>query len=237
MVTAVIMQPTHLPWVGYFDLMEQCDVFVFLDSVQFARRSWQQRNRIKTSQGELLLTVPVVSKGLREQRICDTHIDRAVEFEKKHAASIRAAYAKAPYYEKISAGYKLITEKKHQMLADLNIELIEWLANILGIERKTVRSSSLAVSGKRSELLLEICRSVGADRYLSPLGSKEYLEDDALMTQDRAIELLFHEYAPVEYPQLHGDFIPSLSAIDLVMNQTSGEALETIKEGRTRKSS
>lgn len=232
MITTVIMQPTYLPWVGYFDLMEQCDVFVFLDSVQFARRSWQQRNRIKTSDGELMLTVPVASKGLRDQLIGETRIDQTAAFEKKHVASLRAAYAKAPYYKNISSGYQAVVDKKHEKIADLNIELIEWLAGALGMQRKLIRSSSLVVSGKRSELLLEICRAVGADHYLSPPGSKEYLEEDALLGGNSDIKLLYHEYVPVEYSQLHGAFMPFMSAIDLVMNLSAEEALKTVKRGR-----
>src|SRR3990167_8474438 len=86
--TIAIMQPTYLPWMGYFDLMDQCDVFVLLDSVQFERRSWQQRNRIKTPQGELWLTVPVLSKGRREQKICQVEIDRSRDFQQKHIRTI-----------------------------------------------------------------------------------------------------------------------------------------------------
>ena len=232
MTTAVIMQPTYLPWVGYFDLMERCDVFVFLDSVQFAKRSWQQRNRIKTQEGELMLTVPVVSKGLRDQLICDTRIDLTAEFEKKHTASLRAAYAKASHYKNISTGYQAIADKKHEKLADLNIELIKWLAGALEIKRKMVRSSDLGVSGKRSELLLDICKAVGAKSYLSPAGSREYLEEDAVLAGDNGTELLYHENVPVEYPQLHGAFMPFLSTIDLVMNRSAEEALDDIKRGR-----
>ena len=232
MTTAVIMQPTYLPWVGYFDLMDRCDVFVYLDSVQFAKRSWQQRNRIKAREGELMLTVPVLSKGLREQKICDTLIDQAQDFGRKHAASLRAAYSRAPHYKTVSEGFQAIAGKKHEKLSDLNIDLIEWLAGSLGIRRKTVRSSSLPVSGKRSELLLDICKAVGAGKYLSPAGSREYLEEDAVLAGDNGIELLYHEYAPAEYPQLHGAFAPFMSAVDLVMNQSQAEALEAVRKGR-----
>ena len=84
MTTIAIMQPTYLPWLGYFDLIDRSDILVFLDSVQFDKRSWQQRNRIKTPNGELMLTVPVLTKGKFDQKICDVMIDQSQNFEKKH---------------------------------------------------------------------------------------------------------------------------------------------------------
>ena len=91
------MQPTYLPWLGYFVLINRSDVFVFLDSVQFDKRSWQQRNRIKTPNGELMLTVPVLTKGRFNQNICDAIIDKSQKFEKKHFSSIRSNYMKSKY--------------------------------------------------------------------------------------------------------------------------------------------
>ena len=231
MTTAVIMQPTYLPWIGYFDLMDRCDIFIFLDSVQFSRRSWQQRNRIKTPQGEQWLTVPVISKGLREQKISETHIDASADFQKKHLAAIHAVYAKAACYKKMKPSFEEALAKPYELLADLNIEMIQWTAKTLGIEKKTLRSSELKEEGKKAELLVSLCQAVGADRYLSAAGSKEYIEEDNLFEKAN-IELEYHQYEHPVYSQLHGVFLPYLSAIDLMMNEGPERGLGILRQGR-----
>ena len=224
------MQPTYLPWMGYFDLMDQSDVFVLLDSVQFDQRSWQQRNRIKTSSGGLLLTVPVFSKGKRDQRICEVQIDQTSNFVEKHIKTIEHYYAKAPFFSKYISELAAVLRKRHQYLAELNIELIEWFREAIGIKTELVRSSSLGIRGKKVELLVAICKVVGAERYLSPLGSKAYIEENNIFPQND-IKLEYQNFEHPTYRQLYGDFIPYLSVIDLLFNE--GErSLEVIRGGR-----
>lgn len=228
--TAVIMQPTYLPWVGYFDLMDQADVFVLLDSVQFDRRSWQQRNRVKGPQGEQWLTVPVLSKGRVEQRIAEVQIDTSSGFARKHLESLRHAYGKAPSYAAYADGLARILESGHAHLAELTGALIERLRDALGIATPIVRSSSLGVGGKRVELLIEVCRAVGADTYLSPAGSRAYLETDDSFAQ-QGIALHYHAYVPVPYRQLYGAFLPFLSVVDLLFNE-GDRSLAIVRAGR-----
>jgi hypothetical protein len=230
MRTAAIMQPTYLPWLGYSDLMDQSDVFVFLDSVQFDKRSWQQRNRIKAPSGELLLTVPVFSKGKRDQRICEVQIDYTTNFEEKHIKTIERCYGKAPFFEKYAGELAAILKKRQQYLAELTIDLIDWIRGTIGIKTELVRSSSLDAQGRKVELLVNICKSVRAECYLSPLGSKVYIEENDSFRQNN-IELEYQNFEHPIYTQLHGDFIPSLSVIDLLFNE--GErSLEIIRSGR-----
>lgn len=230
MRTAVIMQPTYLPWMGYFDLMDQSDVFVLLDSVQFDKRSWQQRNRIKTPSGELLLTEPVFSKGKCDQKICEVQIDQTSNFAEKHIRAIQHNYSKAPCFGKYIDELTAILRKRHQYLAELNIELINWLRGVIGVETELVRNSSLGVQGKKVDLLVAICKAVGAEHYLSPLGSKAYIEENNIFAQNN-IELEYQNFEHPVYKQLHGDFIAYLSVIDLLFNE--GEcSLEIIKSGR-----
>ena len=131
MTTVAIMQPTYLPWLGYFDLINRSDIFVFLDSVQFDKRSWQQRNRIKTLNGELMLTVPVITKGKFDQKICDVMVDISQRFEKKHFNSIHSNYKKSKYFEIYIQELEEIYSIKINKLADLNIRLIKWLSSKL----------------------------------------------------------------------------------------------------------
>lgn len=232
MLTAVIMQPTYLPWMGYFDLMDQSDYFVFLDSVQFEKRSWQQRNKIKTPKGELLLTVPVLSKGRFKQKINDVKIDKTVRFEKKHLKAIKHNYHKAKFFKRYIADLENILCQNHSYLVNLNIELIFWLKEVIGINSKLIRSSSLRTKGKRAELLTVICNTLRVQRYLSPIGSQLYLKESNAF-KDRGVKLDYHNFKHPQYYQLYGDFIPYLSVIDLLFNE-GNKSLSIIRSGRRR---
>jgi len=228
--TIAIMQPTYLPWLGYFDLMAQSDIFVFLDSVQFDKRSWQQRNRIKSPSGELLLTVPVLTKQRRTQKICEVEIQPDSDFGDKHIKTIQYNYSKAPFFSRYLGGLAAILEKRHGYLAELTIELIDWLREAIGIKTELIRSSSLGIQGNKVELLVAICKSVGAERYLSPPGSRGYIEENDLFA-DNGIELCYHEYHHPRYRQLFGDFVPYLSALDLLLNE-GDNSLSIIRFGQ-----
>ena len=223
------MQPTYLPWMGYFAMMDRADVFVFLDSVQFARRSWQQRNRIKTVNGAQMLTVPVVKKGLREQLIRDARIDRSGRFEKKHQRAIESAYAKAPFFARYSTALMKQLNGSADLLGDYNICLIDWLRKQLGVDCRLVRSSILGVKGRKASLLCRICQEVDGDVYLSALGSKVYLEDASDFGEAR-ISVSYNHFEHPVYPQLHGPFEPFLSAVDLLLN-VGERSLEVMREG------
>lgn len=228
--TVAIMQPTYLPWIGYFDMMEQCDLFLFLDCVQFDRRSWQQRNRIKTANGETWLTVPVLSKGRRDQKICDVEIERGGDFPAKHVRTLQHAYGRAqartPHLEDFSA----VLEEPRTHLADLNVALIEHLRGAFGIATPTVRSSTLDGAGQRVERLVSLCEAVGATTYLSPRGSHGYIEEDNRFGK-HGIELRYHAYEHPTYRQLHGDFVSHMSAVDLVLNE-GADAGNILRSGR-----
>jgi hypothetical protein len=228
--TVAIMQPTYLPWIGYFDLMDQADCFVFLDSVQFNRRSWQQRNRIKGPDGEIMLTVPVLSKGKRHQLICDVEIDSMTNFSQKHLKAIYHNYKKASFFSAYYQGFSEILGKPHKLLCDLNIEITHWFMEQLGIQCETVRSSSLNVSGAKAKLLYNICQQIGGSVYLSAEGSKEYIEQNNPF-QEGEIGLIYHDFQHPEYNQLFGSFIPYLSVLDLLLNEGTF-SLNIIRSGR-----
>jgi hypothetical protein len=229
--TVAIMQPTYLPWSGYFDMIDQVDRFVFLDSVQFNKRSWQQRNRIKGADGVLWLTVPVLTTGRRHQKIVEAEIVPTQHFRDEHIKTITHSYSRAPFFEKYIDGLSAILRKEHALLADLNIELIRWLCTRLEIETEMVRSSSLNADGEKVKLLINICQVLGTTRYLSAAGSREYIEENDLF-QSNDIELVYHNYQHPEYEQLYGEFVPHLSVIDLLFNE-GPSSLSIIRRGRT----
>ncbi|MFZ0770744.1 MAG: WbqC family protein [Candidatus Sulfotelmatobacter sp.] len=227
-----ISQPTYLPWLGYLDLIDQVDTFVFLDTVQFEKRSWQQRNRIKVPGGLSFLTVPVVVKGRFEQRIKDVQIESPY-FARKHLRSIETSYRRAPFFARYFAELAQILETSMAgtRLADLNVQLIQWLCRALGVTTPLLRSSEIHQEGCRSELLLNLCRGLSADSYLSALGSADYLLDDIPQFSAAGIEVIFQHYEHPLYGQQFPPFSSHASAIDLIFNEGGG-SLEILRSGR-----
>lgn len=223
-----IMQPTFLPWIGYLGMIHSVDQFVFLDNVQFNKRSWQQRNKIKTSSGEFFLTVPVF-KGKREDLIKDVLINTEHFEIEKLLQTITQNYSKAPYFHDYFAEVKNIFLKKHTSLCELNIELIEYFTRIIGIKTPLRRSSSLRAMGTKAELLSNICVELGSSLYLSAPGSKEYIEESTFF-QDKNIDVIYHNYEHPRYRQLNGEFRPYMCILDLLFNEGK-ESLSIILSG------
>jgi WbqC-like protein family len=229
-VTAIaIMQPTYLPWIGYFGMIDRADVFVYLDTVQFARRSWQQRNRIKTANGPQMLTVPVHKKGARDQKIADVLVDGDSHFAEKHLRAIEHALSKAPFFKDYSKELFAILQAGHPKLADLNIALITWLAEALQISCRFLRSSEIDAEGAKADLLANICERLDGDVYISAPGSHDYIDtSDAF--DSHGITVTYHRYEHPSYPQLYGSFEPYMSAVDLLFN-VGPRSLEHIRSG------
>tara|TARA_Y100000591_G_C21785619_1_gene673602 strand:- start:640 stop:1314 length:675 start_codon:yes stop_codon:yes gene_type:complete len=223
------MQPTYLPYLGYFDLINRSDIFVFLNNVQFDKRSWQQRNRIKSNNSELMLTVPVLTKGKFEQEIQSVKIDKTQKFEVKHFNSIKNNYSKSQYFGSYINEFEKLLFSKFIHLADLNIELINWFVSKLGIKTKFFLSSELESGGIKTELLINICKELNGTKYLSPYGSAKYIEENNLFKKE-GIELIYQNYSHPVYNQLSNSFIPYLSVIDLLFNEGE-KSLEIIKKG------
>jgi len=228
MRVAAIHQPNYLPWLGYFYKVINCDVFVFLDSVQYTKNSFINRNKIKTPQGAIWLTVGVLSKGKYGQLISETKINNDISWSKNHWKSVSQAYSRAPYfdnYEKYLAG---IYQKHWEYLADLNETLIKANCDMLAITNvQFIKASDLNVSGTGTELLINICKEVEADTYLSGFGGVKYMEEDKF--RESGIELKYYSFEHPVYHQLWGDFIPNLAIIDLLFNE--GErSLQILKE-------
>ena len=232
MTVCAIMQPTYLPWIGYFALMDLADVFVFLDDVQLSKQSWQTRNRIKGESGkELLLSVPVRHAG--SQPIKDVEIDGA-HWVAKHLRSFEQNYRKAPHFADAMMLYEPILRSEPAKLCDLNIALISGIADRLGITGKHIRSSQIAEkSADRRDRLVDICKQFGVDTYLSPAGAAGYLteEDGEAQFAAHGMTLLYQRYEHPTYPQINGAFLSHMGVLDLIANVGAGQAAAVMRSG------
>lgn len=218
-LTMAMHQPNYVPWLGYFHKLASCDVFVHLDNVQFLRgRSFGARNRIKTPNGVTWLTIPVSRPHGREGKVTYAEVGFAdPAWRDTHLRTVEMSYRRAPFFDEVFPLYEAGLGAGSSLL-DVNLALIESVARYLGITSRQARLSELLDEfGQRNELVIDLCRAIGADVYLSGTGGgREYGDPDLLLRH--GIELLFDEYAPPEYPQLWGAFEPSLSVLDALFN-------------------
>jgi hypothetical protein len=209
-------QPAYLPWLGYLDKIARADVFVFMDTVQFEKNSFINRNRIKTPQGAQWLTVPVRTKGHLTATLRTTEIDAVQHWRDKHLGSIAMNYRRTPYFERCFPKLQALLMSAQLLLSELCWQqLAFWLAE-LAIGTRTVRASELPVGGTKSELVLSYCRHFGARHYISgPLG-RDYLVESDFSAAGITIE--YQDYQHPIYPQLWGEFLPCMSIVDAWMN-------------------
>jgi len=227
--TAVISQPHCCPWMGYMKLIAMSDVFVILDNVQFEKRSWQNRNRIKGPNGPVFLTVPVVTRGRYEQKISEVEIDNTQPWGKKHLKTIELNYRRAPHYDAIMNEIGPLLEKQWGFLMEFTISVIRTLSGLLRFEPDFHFASNIAAPGGKNEYLINICKQFDATRYISNDGSAAYL-DDALFSA-AAVKLEFLNYKHPEYEQLFGEFVPYMSCLDVLMNTGPERARELVLTG------
>lgn len=218
---AAVLQPSYIPWRGYFHQIERADVFVFYDDVQYDKHGWRNRNRIKTANGPTWLTIPVAKKGNVDGGLLikDAQIVSERPWNRSHLDTIRQAYAKAPHL----SDYMPLLEKHladpPANLCDLIVPLTIDLARELGLDTKFLRSSEMCAKGGQTERLVEIAREVGADRYLSGPAARDYLDEGLFDRAGISVEYMAYDYP--EYEQLHPPYDPQVSVIDLLF--TAGE--------------
>ncbi len=209
-----IHQPDFMPWLGFFDRWRTSDVYIVLDDVQFLRRGWHHRDKIKTTAGPAWLTVPVRQKGRYEQPIREVLLDGDT-WKRKHLAAIRAAYGRAPRFGAVFTELEALYARSHARLMELNLDLLRWFARHFGIATPMMLASTCAAQHRGTARLVELCQHHGASVYLTGTGSRAYLEEALFTAHGMRVEWQQFEH-PV-YPQLHGDFVPGLSALDALM--------------------
>lgn len=203
-----------MPWPGFFHKWLVADAFVILDTVQYHKNEWQNRNRIKGANGEQWITVPVSYRF--PQTIAEVEI-ASQGWARKQIAAIEQAYARAPYIDDYWPGLREVLAQPWQKLADLNTAVIRTLGGMVGCKAPLYLASDMATdSSDPSVRLISLCRELGGDGYLSGREGRNYLQRQ--MFDDTGIALWFQEVEAPRYPQLHGPFISHLSLIDMLFN-------------------
>jgi hypothetical protein len=221
-----VHQPQYLPWLGYFDKIRRADRFCYLDSVQYKKNDWQNRNRIKTAQGWQWLTVPVQYRF--PQKICDVTIDNRGNWKKKHLQSLISNYRRAPFFKKFAELFEEVYSKDWLFLSELNIALIERIKTVFGLDRRpAVRSSELSLREDPTDRLIDICRKLKADAYLSGRDGVKYMDLERF--KQSGIQIIIQEFVHPFYPQLFKKFQPRMSVVDLLFN-CGPESIERIAE-------
>jgi hypothetical protein len=220
-MVVTIHQPEHLPWTGFFHKMSQADVYVLLDVVQFTKNNWQNRNQLVDRQGQAFwLTVPVMMKGHTSNAIKDIQIDNQQDWRRKYWGRLEQAYCRHPFYAQYAPALREIVMQPCDRLVDLNLALIRFLREALGLGNRILCASELPVSGVRSELLLDICRKLEAKTYLSGPSGRDYLKQEIFAEAGIALE--FHTFKPPVYPAPH--YLPALSTLDVLFNHGPASA-------------
>ena len=212
-----ILQSNYIPWKGYFDMIAAVDEFIIYDDMQYTKRDWRNRNKIKTPQGLKWLTVPVKVKGKYYQTIREAEID-GMDWAKSHWKSISQNYKRAAYFEEIAKIFEpLYTRTIYTHLSILNRIFIETVCNYLGIDTKISNSWEYILIKGKTERLVDLCIQAGGTEYISGPSAKGYI-DEAVFS-DAGIKINWFEYSGYpEYPQLWGDIEHGVSILDLLFN-------------------
>ena len=210
-----IRQPGYFPYLGFFKKIESVDTFVFLDDVQYTRSDWDNRNKIKTSDGSMWLTIPILNKS--KEFLNEVKIDNTQNWKYKHKSAIKFNYEDTPFFDLYWKDIELILDKSWEKLIDLNMELINYFITKLEINTKTVFSSELNINKTGSEKLLEICKDLQVDTYLSGEFGRNYL--DIKLFQQENIKVIFEKFEHPTYDQTFDGFVQNMSIIDLLFNE------------------
>ncbi len=210
-------QPIFFPWPGFFYKAMKADCMVLLDDVQFPRgRGWVNRNRLKNKQGEIWLTVPIWKKGRGLQIIRKVEICNETDWRRKHLHSILQNYTNSPYLQEYFPILENIYHENHRLLIDLNLQIIKFFWEALVLKTELYLHSELGVTGKATELIINICKHLQADTYLTFPVAEKHL--DVLQMNRSRIQIEFSSFHPPIYPQLWGEFIHNLSTLDMLLN-------------------
>jgi len=228
-----IMQPTYWPWIGYFELVAQSSVFVFLDSAQFVKGSWHSRNRLKGNNDQpFWLSVPVQSAPLKtplsEVRIAPQNLN----WRKDHQNSILTHLGSAPFYAQLKPVVDRVLSSPYERLTELTVASVRAIAELIGVDSTFALASELGCVGKKSTLLIDICQRFNATRYYSPAGSADYMEAETGLWDAAGISVDFQDWRHPVYPQRGTAFVSHLSVLDAIANVGAAQVGEWVKRKR-----
>jgi hypothetical protein len=224
-----IHQPQYLPWLGYLDKVDSADAFILLDTVQYKKHEWQNRNRIRTKdrEGWQWLTVPIIDRF--PERIDLVGLNPTADWRRKHSQALRFSYAKAPHWEPLGPELLALLERPWGRLAELNVAALDLLCRHLGIATPRLLASSLSAREEPTDRLIDLCRAAGGTTYLAGQGGPEYMELGRF--RDAGIPVEVQGYRHPVYPQRYEPFVSHLSVVDLLFN-CGPTSLEILRSGR-----
>lgn len=207
-----MMQPNYIPWKGFFDLISLCDVFVFYDDVQYTKRDWRNRNKIKTKDGTKWLSVPVISNG--KQLIKDTIIDNGTDWKTKHYKTILGSYQKAPNFKFIDSLLEdLYLNQEWENLSEMNIEMTKKISAHLGIHPEWVKASDLNCHGEKDgEKVIQICKKIDCNYFINGPASKSFMNSNLFESENITLDYIDYTYS--EYDQLYPPFDHFVTILD-----------------------
>ena len=209
-------QPVYLPWLGLFHKIALAETFVYFDQVQYLPKEWMNRNKIRTKNGSIWLTVPVLRKGYRDLKSSEIEINNSINWQKKHLRSISLNYKKSPYFENYIPFFEDVYSRKWKFLGDLNEYMLKWFLDELGIKVNFLNSNDFKFQGEKSSLILDMCKELNASTYIFGMLGKDYA--DVQEFEKNNIKLIFQDYNHPKYSQLYSEFVSHLSIIDLLFN-------------------
>lgn len=214
MTVVGIHQPQYLPWLGLIERVSQCDIFIILDTVPYSKNYFYNRNKIRTKEGEVWLTIPVLTSGLTGQTFIETRINNTKNWGLKHWKTIEQSYRRAPFFDMYQGFFFETLNRRCDFLVDICLETFRFLLDSFAITSRVVRASELGAKGAKEDLLLDLCTKTGATRYLSGPDGRNYLNLDAWAANSIAVD--FQNYQHPVYQQVYGGFVPNLSVVDLL---------------------
>ena len=230
---AVILQPSYIPWRGYFDQIRRADLFIFYDDVQYDKHGWRNRNQIKTAHGKQWLTIPVHSSGVTQGvPIKAVKIDQSKPWAKNHLKTLTVSYSKAPCFKQYLPLLESFYERRDEFIADFTIETTITLARELGNgHTRFMRSSELdGITGEKTGRLIQILKRVGATHYISGPSAQDYIETEKFAAAEITLEYMRYDYP--EYPQLYPPYDPFVSVLDLLF-MAGPDAARYFEKGKT----
>lgn len=216
-MNVVILQPSYIPWRGYFDQIRLADIFVFYDDVQYDKHGWRNRNQIKTHHGKQWLTIPVHARGVTQGTpIKDVRIDWSKPWAKSHLKALTISYLKAPYFKEYLPLLESLYQKRYECLADFTIETSIALARELGFtSTRFLRSSELSnLQGQKTDRVISVLKQVGATHYICGPSASSYMEPEKFAAAGITFEYMQYNYP--EYSQLYPPYDPFISILDLL---------------------
>lgn len=232
-MNVVILQPSYIPWRGYFDQVRRADLFIFYDDIQYDKHGWRNRNQIKTHQGKQWLTIPVNSKGVTQGvPIKDIRIDWSKPWAKSHLKSLTISYSKSPHFKSYLPLLDDLYQRRDEFLADFTIETSIRLARELGFtSTRFMRSSELLnIEGQKTDRVINVLKQVGATHYICGPSASSYMEPEKFEAEGITFEYMDYNYP--EYPQMYPPYDPFVSVLDLLFmtGNKAGDYFEKQKE-------